>query len=200
MNTTHGQLSSYKFKQVYEWLGINLSDLGCIMLDLEPLPTPQLFCQDGVTAYEYGLPLYKTNDPEKFWIDGYVGKTTAHITLLYGLMQPGKSFRPHVAAVLEGWRLDEVEIDHFGYFESPYPDEPYYCIVAHIKPTDRLIEGHQRLELLPHINTFTGYKAHSTIAYIEKNEEVRDWFIRDLNDAFAGKRMKVMGVNYGGKP
>ena len=183
---------------MYEWLGINLSDLGCIMLDLEPLGTPQYFCQDGVTDYDYGLSLYNSPDKEKFWIDGYVGLKTAHITLLYGLTQPGLSFKPHVDAVLDGWKLDEVEIDHFGYFESPYPDEPYYCIVAHIKPTPELIEGHERLELLPHINTFAGYKPHSTIAYIKRNDEMRDWFIKDLNNAFAGKKMKITGINYGG--
>lgn len=194
------QISSYQFKQIYEWLGINLSDLGCIMLDLEPLPTPRTTCQDGVTDYIYSVPLYTTPDKEKFWIDGYVGLETAHVTLLYGLMQPGKSYKNHVDAVLDGWKLDEVEIDYFGYFESPYPEEPYYCIVAHIKPTQELVEGHERLELLPHINTFTGYKAHSTVAYIEKNDHARDWFINDLNETFAGKKMKVTGLNYGGKP
>lgn len=199
MNKLMKQINSYQFKQVYEWLGINLSDLGCIMLDLEPLPTPKYFCQDGVTAYECGLSLYHTIDKSKFWINGYVGLKTAHITLLYGLMQSGLNFKQHVDAVLEGCTLNEVEIDHFGYFESPYPEEPYYCIVAHIKPTPELIEAHERLELLPHINTFAGYKPHSTIAYIIKNEEMRDWFIRDLNEAFAGKKMRVTGVNYGGK-
>lgn len=193
------KLNSYNFKQVYEWLGINLGDLGCIMLDLEPLPTPQYFMQDSVTAYEYGLGLYKSPDKGKFWIDGYVGLRTAHITLLYGLLQSGKNYKSHVDSVLKGWKLNEVEIDHFGYFESPYPEEPYYCIVAHIKPTPKLIEGHERLELLPHINTFTGYKPHSTIAYIEKNDQTRDWFIKDLNEAFAGKTMKVTGLNYGGE-
>lgn len=193
------QLSSYNFPDVYKWLGINLSKLGCIMLDLEPLPTPQIFCQDGITDYIYSLDLYSSPDKEKYWIDGYVGLKTAHITLLYGLLQQGINLKPHVDSVLSGWVLDGVEIDQFGYFPSPYPDEPYYCIVAHIKPTPKLIEGHERLELLPHINTFTGYKPHHTIAYIEKNDDKRDWFINDLNNAFAGKKMKVLGLNYGGK-
>lgn len=191
------QLSSHQFSDVYKWLGINLSSLGCIMLDLEPSPTPQMFCQDGVTDYVYSLDLYKSPDEKKFWIDGYVGLKTAHITLLYGLLQSGLNYKKHVREVLSGWSLDEVEIDHFGYFESPYPDEPYYCIVAHIKPTPQLIEGHERLEFLPHINTFTGYKPHSTIAYIKKNEEQRDWFIKDLNNAFAGKKINVIGLNFG---
>jgi hypothetical protein len=97
--------------------------------------------------------------------------------------------------------LADVEIDHVSYFDSPYPDEPYYCIVAHIKVTPELLEGHQRLEFLPHINTFAGYKPHMTVAYIRKDqgEGYRDSLIQHLNNAWAGKRMEVLPYpNLGG--
>ena len=53
--------------------------------------------------------------------------------MLYGLLEQGKNFEPHIREVLRGWKLEEVEIEDIGFFESPYPDEKYWCIVAHIK-------------------------------------------------------------------
>ena len=193
------QLKSHDFAEVYKWLGINLNKLGCVMLDLEPLSVEHWIAQDGVSSYLLGFPLYYAKNKERFWIDGWIANKTPHLTLLYGLLEEGKNYQPHIEKVLEGWKLEEVEIDDFGYFESPYPDEPYYCIVAHIKVTPELLEGHQRLEFLPHINTFAGYKPHFTIAYIEKNETVRDNLIADLRREFNGKKLKVKeNINLGG--
>lgn len=192
------QLNSYQFEEVYKSLGINLDTLGCIMLDLEPVSIDQWLCQDGVTAYLTGFPFHYTKNKDRFWIDGWVAKKTPQITLLYGLLESGKNFDPHIGKVLKGWKIEAVEIEDIGFFESPYPDEPFYCIVAYIKPTPELIEGHQRLEFLPHINTSTGYKAHFTLAYIEKNEVVRDNFIADLKKEFVGKKLKIDGSLRGG--
>lgn len=194
------QLNSHQFEEVYKWLGINLDKLGCIMLDLEPVSIDHWIGQDGQTSYLTGFPLHYTKSEDRFWIKGWVAKETPHITLLYGLLEQGKNFEPHIEKVLEGWKIKTVEIEDIGFYESPYPDEPYYCIVAHIKPTPELIEGHQRLEFLPHINTFTGYKAHFTLAYIEKNEDIRDGFIADLKKEFIGKKLKIKEkINLGGE-
>lgn len=189
------QLNAHMFQDVYKDLDINLDKLGCIMLDLEPLNNMYSIEFDGA-----GNALYYAKNKERFWIDGWVVSKVAHITLLYGLLKTGNEWKAYVNRILQGWELNEVEIEHIGYFDSPYPDELYWCIVAHIKTTDELIEGHRRLEFLPHINTFTGYKPHMTIAYINKNqgEEYRDTLIKEFNKLWSGKNLKIKGINYGG--
>lgn len=192
------QLSTNDFKGVYDGLAINISKLGCMMLDLEKLNLDSSF-YDGFTRMPKfeGL-LYYAKDKEKFWIDGYVADKTPHMTLLYGLMSSAHNYKNYIENyLLKDWKMDEVEIDHFGYFESPYEDEPYYCIVAHIKVTPELLGGNQRMEFLPHINTFAGYKPHFTIAYIKKDEIAKDGFITDLNLLHAGTKLKVTGYNFG---
>lgn len=192
------QLKSHDFEEVYKWLGINLNKLGCVMLDLEPIKIDHWIGQDGVTAYYYSVPLYTAKNKERFWIDGWVADKAPHITLLYGLLEEAKNYEAHIERVLNGWHLEEVEIEDFGYFDSPYSDEPYYCVVAFIKVTPELIEGHQRLEFLPHVNTFAGYKPHMTIAYIRKEDVARDNLIADLRKEFVGKKLRIVSRNLGG--
>lgn len=190
------QLNSHNFEQVYKWLGINLDKLGCIMLDVIPLKNMYSIEIDGA-----GVALYYAKNKTRFWIDGWVVGKVAHITLLYGLLEEGRNYEPHIQKVLEGWKMKNVEVDHIGYFDSPYKDEPYYCIVAHIKVTPELLEGHQRLEFLPHINTFAEYKPHMTIGYIrkDKGEAYRDTMIKQFNSLWAGKKMKIKeSINLGG--
>lgn len=190
------QIKSHDFEEVYKWLGLNLNTLGCVMLDLEPLPSMYSVVWEGS-----GVALYYSKNKERFWIDGWVCDKIPHITLLYGLLETAKNYESHIEKVLADWKLDEVEIDQIGYFNSPYPDEPYYCIVAHIKVSDELLEGHQRLEFLPHVNTFAGYKPHMTIAYIDKNqgEEYRDRLIVEFNQCWKGKKVSVKSqINLGG--
>jgi len=182
-------MSNYKahdFKQVYEDLGYDLSKLGCIMLDLEP-----------VDFFVLPDELYYAKNKDRFWIDGIVAAKTPHVTLLYGLLRSGQEYKKHVDAVLEGVELSNVEIDHVGYFDSPYEDEDYYCIVAHLKITDELTEANEKLKFLPHINTFPGYKAHFTLAYIKKDEAYRDLLLEDLT-TLAGTKVKAGSINYGG--
>lgn len=186
------KIKAHDFPEVYQWLGINLSKLGCVMLDLEPIENINLV--KGTMEGKY----YAKN-LERFWIDGWVFDEP-HITLLYGLLEEAKNYAPHIEKVLEGWKLDEIEISDISYFDSPYPDELYYCIVAHIKVTDELLEGHERLSMLPHLKTFPGYKAHSTICYLNKNqgEEYRDKLIEQYKLLWVGKKMKVKSINLGG--
>ena len=194
------QLKSHDFAEVYKWLGINVNKLGCVMLDLEPLSVDHWLGQNSATSYIYSLPLHKSQNKERFWIDGWVAKDVPHLTLLYGLLEEGKNYAPHVEKVLSNWKLNEVEIEDISYFPSPYADEQYWCIVAHIKVTPELLEGHQRLEFLPHINTFAGYKPHMTLCYIKKvDEQQRDHFIEDFRKEWKGKKLKVKDeINLGG--
>lgn len=198
------ELKAHNYPEVYKALGLNLNTLGCVMLDLEPIPEMTFIIQDHKDGAQVNYDRYMhdywhvSSNKERFWIDGYVANKTPHVTLLYGLIHTAKNYLWHIEQVLKDWKLDEVEVDHFGYFESPYADEPYYCVVGHLKITPELQQGHDRLCMLPHLKTFPGYKAHVTIAYIKKDDLIRDEFIADLTREFAGKKLGVTGVNYGG--
>lgn len=183
------RLNSYMFEDVYKGLQIDLDELGCIMLNVEPVR--------GINIDKDWL--YYTKDTKKFWIDGYVFDKVAHLTLLYGLLDSGHNWEKHVETVLKEWKMDTVEVESIGYFDSPYKEEEYYCIVAHIKVTDELMEGHQRLEFLPHINTFNGYKPHVTLAYVKKDEQIRDSVIAMFNNMI-GYKLPVKSLNLGDKP
>lgn len=183
------EINANQFQSMYTDLAIRLNELGCIMLDVEGSEIKNIISEED---------LYYTIDPSKFWIKGFVAGTTPHVTLLYGLIYAGhRSFRKFVDTVLKGWDMDSIEVEKVGYFESVYKDEPYYCIVAHVKLTEELLEGHARLELLPHINTFTKYNPHVTIAYIRKDEKLRDYVVATYNTLLAGKKLTISGTNYG---
>ena len=177
------------FPKVYENLDIDLNQLGCVMLDIDPksiLPFPE----------EYTEKLYYAQDVAFFWLDGFVGKRP-HLTLLYGLIKPATRLQEEIGIVLKDWKLPNVRVSDIGYFDSPTKDhEPYYTIVAHIEPSEELMEGHQRLSLLPHINTFAGYKPHITIAYVERNAYVRDQIIDHYRE-MVGMTLKTTNINLG---
>lgn len=176
-------INAQKFPEVYQWLGINLNALGCVMLPLEFTPMPE-----EVAPY-----LYKSPNPERFWIDGWVADKKAHCTLLYGLLSKARQLEPHIRKVLEGWFIEVVEIEDVSYFPSPYPDENYWCIIAHIYKDKNLLEGHQRLSFLPHINTFPEYTPHMTLGYIQCSEEKRDEIIQKMNEKLKGLCIDVTG-------
>lgn len=189
------QLNSHDFEGVYKKLKINLDTLGCVMLDVDPLNSMNANDHEGMEG------LYYTKNSDRKWINGWIAGNVAHITLLYGLLDNAHNWEEHIESVLSLWEMDTVEIDHVDYFDSPYDDEEYYCVVAHIKVTPELMEGHARLEFLPHINTFTGYKPHMTICYIRKDERLRDMYLKQFNDLWKGKNLKVKKeINLGYKP
>lgn len=183
------KLSAHQFKDMYAGLGYSLDKLGCIMLDLKP----QTF-KINESA------LYYAKDSKRFWIDGNVAGKTPHVTLLYGLLRSGDELRQQVDTVLpEDCLPKEVVIDHIDYFDTPPNiDEEYYAIIAHLKITPELQEAHDRLSFLPHIDTFPGYKAHFTLAYIKKNDTTRDSLCASLNKHYKGKTIKAKALNYGG--
>ncbi len=53
-------MSAHKYGKVYEDLGIDLSDLGCLMLKTD---TPD-------TSFIDDSDLYVSPDPKKFWVNG----------------------------------------------------------------------------------------------------------------------------------
>lgn len=187
------QINANQFPEIYKSLGIKIGDLGCVMLDVdlgEAIAGADEFLGDNA---------YVSTNQDRWWINGIVGLETPHMTLLYGLLKPAKEWKQHIDAVLEGWSVENVKIREVGYFESTYEDEQYYCIVAHVKVTPEIMAGRQRLELLPHINTFTDYKSHITLAYIKKDPQVLaaalEWFNTRLHSAL----VPVAGLNLGNK-
>lgn len=180
-------VNAHDFPDIYADLNIDINKLGCVMLDVEPIPVTS-FVEGGEDD------LYFSDNPDLFWIKGAVGESASHITLLYGLLSQG--YVNQVLAVLDAWDIpSHVEVDGLEVFASPYGEaEPYSCMVARIRITPDLREGRARLELLPHINTFLEWRAHVTLAYV-RQEATSRWVSglkRNLPKQFA-----VTGLNLG---
>lgn len=182
--------SAHMFPQVYVDLGVDVSDLGCIMLDVEPLQVDDIIDTED---------LYFSDNME--FAQGIISQDKCHCTLLYGLMSSGPAMKKHVDAVLDGWDIDEVEIAGVSYFEGTSEEEPYYCLIAELVVTSKLLEGNGRLRMLPHCDTFINYRPHITLAYIRSDntdsEDKRDDYIGKLNARFVGMSPKVIALNYG---
>lgn len=187
------QLSAHQFEDVFTDLGYDLNKLGCIMLDIDASGVA-----DGAKDVIPKELLYTSPDEDKYWIKGFVAEDNAHVTLLYGLLQPGMALKKHVDTLLKDATPDEVEIDNIGFFASPESeDEEYWTIVAHIKPTAALKEANERLRMLPHIETYPRFKPHMTLAYIHSDETKRDEVIKNLNDLLSGLVLFSKKLNYG---
>jgi 2'-5' RNA ligase len=183
------QINANQYNDVYADLGISIPALGVVMLDTDPIQITEMV--------DNGKPdLYTSENPERFWIAGAVAETKAHVTLLYGLLQQGLTWRSHIDRVLDGWTPPELVVSGITSFPSPFEDEDYSCIVALIEVSAGLTEGHQRLQLLPHIDTFAGYKPHLTLAYVKKSAE-KHW-LENLGTTLVGKKLAVNKLNYGG--
>lgn len=199
------EVKAHDYKEIYEMLGYNLSKLGCLMLDTEQIKLPTHIIQDWETGagvnfdtFFKDLYMYKSGNKDRFWINGYVAENTPHLTLFYGFLQEAKCYKKHIEMLLLNSNINTVKIEDVSFFESPYEDEPYYCIVAKVEKTSELLEAHNKMTLLPNIQTFPEYKPHITIAYIKKDTIARDVFIEDLKHSLVGKEIRVIGLNYGG--
>ena len=191
-------MSAHKYGNIYKDLGVDLSKLGCVMLDLAP---PKFILDEAMWTSINGADCiwYHAKNPERFWINGFVGDKP-HCTALYGLMEGAGIWKDHIETLVDDIGLpSHLEIDHFGYFDSPYEDEPYWCMVAHLKENLALNALNERLQMLPHIRTFEGYKAHVTIAYIAKSqgEAYRDLILKSLREHQGTESFYVLGLNYG---
>lgn len=183
-------LSAYRFATVHEALGIEVPRLGCIMLDVD-VPAKLAASLAAAVPPE---DVYVSADPARHWIRGVVALDGPHVTLLYGLLESGQSWREHVDAVLEGWSPSEVPIASWGMFPSTFEDEPYSCIVAHVEPTPELLEAHARLSMLPHIDTHPEYRPHVTVAYVRR--EAADAVLERLR-GIERPVLTPIGLDYG---
>jgi len=182
------QISASQFPQVYVDLGIDPGKLGCVMLNVEPIQVSDLILYDD---------LYMA-DPEKHpHMLGIISETEAHVTLLYGLLRSAMELKKHIDAVLDGWTPQDVTISNIDVFPSNHPDESYVTLVAKLEMTPNLVEANSRLKLLPHIETYPlGYQPHVTICYLNTSSDYQG-YVQKLNQAFQGKTVKALGINYG---
>jgi 2'-5' RNA ligase len=179
------RITAYQFPAVYESLGIDMNNLGYIMLNVEPFSVDDYIDRDD---------LYSSATKE--FVDGMVIDTKAHVTLLAGLLGSGPAMKFQVDEVLADWNQPaKVKIDHLGSFEGTDDNgDKYSAIVAHLD-LEGLEEANQRLRLLPHIDPFPeGYKAHLTIAYV-KPEATTEW-VESLSH-LVGKLVPTTDLNYG---
>ena len=181
------QINSYAYGDIYKELKIDVKSLGCIMLDTEIIENqiPESF-------------LYTSDKPEDIHNNGFVAGVTPHITLLFGLLESGVTWKKYVEEVLKDWMPKSVQVTGIGCFDAP-KEEPYYCVVAFVD-SPKLYEGHQRLQFLPHIDTFPNYVPHLTLAYIKKDDANRDIVIALYNKLLVGKELYVNGLNFGDPP
>lgn len=179
------QISARDYPDLYDDMEIDPDNLGCIMLDLEPMKVMEYIEGHEDDLYE---------NPK--WDQGSVpAETVPHVTLLYGLLENGNKWKKKVDMVLKDWSVKSVTVEEVGYFDTP----DSYAIVAHLEKTPELVDGHERLTLLPHINTFSEYKPHMTLAYVKKEADPETW-VKALNKVYKGKKIKASAINYGDKP
>lgn len=178
-----------EFDDLMKDLDIVVSELGCVMLPTEKI---DLF-GEGRSKHLDPSDLYASNDPKKWWVQGDVSDK-AHITLLYGLMKPAYEQKDAVDRVLAGWERPEYLIpNHISIFPSQ-DEEKYAAIVVEVRDRS-LIEAHQRLSYLPHVNTFAQYKAHMTLAYVKA--EVADTWVAAFEKSEFHIYVKPGDLDYG---
>lgn len=189
MSDNSKQLNAHQFLDIYKDLGINVDKLGCVMLDLIPFD-PQLVMS---LMLDLADDFYTTQNEERFWVKGFTMGENPHITLLYGLLRSGPEWKEKISELFKNWYLPEscIQIESIGFFDSPFEDEPYYCIVGHVKVTPELLEAHRRLEFLPHINTYSDFLPHLTLAYVKKDEMTRGKVMARFEQMLIGKSLPV---------
>lgn len=188
-------VSSRDFPGLHEDLGVDTDKLGCIMLDLQTF--------DVLKHIENGeADLVQATKPEDHAM-GAVAESEAHVTLLFGLMQNGNLMKEQVDKVLAGWHCDSVVLSDVTSFAVP-ADAEAVPIVANIQAWDisgnSLHEAHDRLSLLPHVNTFSKYNPHVTIAYVKNDPDTVQKWVKALNQVIPGMRLSATGLNYGDAP
>jgi 2'-5' RNA ligase len=177
-------ISAAQYPQVYVDLGLDTEQLGCIMADTEPIMISSVIDQAD---------LYYSEDQE--FTQGIVSESVPHVTLLYGLLSSGPAMQKHVDAVMASWSLAEVQIEDVTAFGAN--DSPYACLVARLVQTPALMEANARLRLLPHIDTFSDYTPHITLAYVDNDAGKVADYVDELTRRLARTVVAVKGINYG---
>lgn len=182
------QVSASEFPGLYDDLDMVPEDPGCIMLDTQTMPILK-HVPDGKDD------LVDSTDRHDHTM-GAVAESEAHVTLLYGLLENGNVWKDKVDTVLKDWNVKDVTISKVGSFDLG----DSHAIVAHIKKTPELVDGHERLTLLPHIQTFSEYKPHLTLVYVQHDDATARKWVKALGKQYNGTTLKTKGINYGDQP
>lgn len=176
--------------------GVDIKTLGFVGLTFDPLPVREELDKQrcGVRIVESDY-VYASEGDYRSWVAGPVAETSAHVTAKYGFITPSHE-RKDVINELIGWpREVSVEVVDVEVFPSPYDDLPYGCLVARLGG-DELHEMNAALSTLPHVDSFTTYKPHLTLAYLRP--EVATYAgIPEAAYWLVGQRLKVTGIDYG---
>lgn len=180
------EVPASSISNIYADLGIDTNNLGCIMLNTDPLQVGDIISEEDLFGYDETTPDY---------LKGFVSEGAPHVTLLYGLLQSGTEWGRYVNQLLNGLEFTSVTISEVGFFPSTNPETPYDCLIAKVEVTPVLQDANGRLRMLPHIDTFPEYQPHITLAYVQQGKATG--LIPALNERFEGKNIKVTGLNYG---
>ena len=177
------QLAARDVIEIYDDLDIDFDELGCIMLDTEPLSILDLIPDE-----------LKDQMADESDVDyGVVpAEDTPHVTLLFGLLENGNVWKDKVDTVLKGWECDEVTIEKVGFFEL----KDGIVVVGHVEKSPEILDANGRLSLLPHINTFSEYNPHLSMVYLKKDADAEKW-VEILGNAYNGKTVPTKAINYG---
>lgn len=126
-------------------------EYGCVMVEV-PVSN-----WDEITNYIDPKDVYTGGD------DTHGIQENPHVTILYGLH---KEVTPEmVKSVFENYSDSiNIEVDGIDIFEN----KDYDVVKFNVRPDGALQELHDKLSEFPNSNTFSDYKPHITIAYVNK--------------------------------
>lgn len=168
--------------------GVKKTDLECVMLQVAPLDVEK----DMGDAFREEDLFYGDTEELKY-AQGVVADTSAHVTLLWGI-HPSDHYEESVWIVLDGWDFPQVLINEVGIFDMPGTD--YKVVVAHVVPSQAILAGRKRLEVLPYTPSEFEYSPHITLAYIKDEVDPTEWVYR-LNAAYAHTFVESTGLDLG---
>jgi 2'-5' RNA ligase len=180
-------MTNDEIKDMYLEMGIDLNELGCIMLEVEKLtvsdvvPEEELYFS-GSAKFAQGI-VCEWKEP--------------HVTLLFGLMQKGQTWRKYVDMLIEDIDLTKIKINEVITFDNVMDGDEVSIYVGEVEPTEELIKANAELRRLSHIDTFVDYKPHITLFYAKRNDEIKQDLLNELNERFAGKSISTGGLDYG---
>lgn len=171
-----------EFKKVTDSLGIFPDELGVVMLDFEAIEDPG-FLKEW---------FYYSSDAETWWTKGWVGGM-AHLTLKYGFLKPASELKTEIDILLNGLPLPFVDVASVTHFQTP--GAPYAAIVLKLADDENLLEFHRRLSYLPHVDTFTPWVPHVTLAYVHPDNAIDAEEL--VNQFMLGRRLIPRALNLG---
>lgn len=178
-------------------LGVDVKTLGYVGLTFDQLEVQKNLSygsESGVAIIESDY-VYAPEGDYRSWVKGPVGESGAHVTAKYGLLIPAHEIQPAVNELI-GWpREVSVEVVDITVFPSPYPDLPYGCLVA-LLGGEELAEMNASLSVLPHVDSFSEYRPHLTLAYL-KPEVASYAGIAEATRWLLGTKLTVTGIDYG---